>query len=112
MKNQENILGWDEELKIWHIMVKSQYIENQAHTTIASCQYKKDKKRGKYQSGLHRDWIDGPVAQFPDGLNFHNGLYPPISLNFNMICSKCLKKEISNIKEFKQWLIIQKLKYL
>lgn len=104
-------INWDHMDKIWHIMVKSQYIERKECTTIASCQYTKDKKPHQFNTGLFRDWLDRPIAQFPNGVNFHNGLYSHISINLDMICSKCLK-QVKNIKEFKNWLIIQKLKYL
>ena len=105
-------LNYNQDNNLWHLMVKSRYIQREESTIIASCHYNKDKRRGKYRGGLHRDWADRPIAQFPNGVHFLDGAYKHVNLNFNMICKKCIKLETTNIEEFKSWLIVQKLKYL
>lgn len=43
-------------------------------------------------------------------LRYHD-IYPEYSLSFNMICKKCLSTFTKQeIKEFKFWLIVRKLK--
>ena len=50
--------------------------------------------------------------EFPNP-SYHVGEPPVIdTFKYKNICKKCIKLEITNIKEFKSWLIIQKLKYL
>jgi len=102
-------INWDFDKKIWHIMVLSEYVEYEKETLVASCQYKHDTTK-TFKNKLHRDWLDKPLFRFPDGKleNFDNGDH---NLNFKNMCSTCINKE-TNIKEFKVWLIVQKLKHL
>jgi len=99
-------INWDFSKKIWHIMVLSEYVERGMETLVASCQL----HLGRRRRDIHRDWLDKPLFRFPDGWheNFTYGCY---NLNFKNMCSTCINKE-TNIKEFKTWLIIQKLKNL
>ena len=93
-------INWDNINKIWHIMVISNI-----DTEVPSC----DRK------GYHADWIGGTLTGFPHGKFLKNSAlhYPnPIELNLSNICTACIKKEISNMEDFKSWLIVQKLKYL
>ncbi len=91
-------INWDNKDKIWHIMVISS-----GGVEVPSCNKK----------GYHADWIGGTLTGFPHGKFLHNKHYPnPIELNLNNICKACIKKEVSNMEEFKFWLIVQKLKYL
>lgn len=106
--SNEIILGWDKKLKKWHIMVPiwtgdmlSALCEKDNKPSYRFVDYNPNFNSGQYL--LYSRNI------FPKGTNLEN-----ISqkLKYNNICKSCIKKEVSNIKEFKQWLIIQKLKYL
>ncbi len=107
-------INWDTNKKVWHIMVLSEYVENNKETLIASCQYHQDKGLNttvKVINDLHRDWFDNPMNRFPDGYNFktRGDKYP--DLNFKDVCSTCVSNE-TTIEDFKVWLITQKLKHL
>ena len=103
-------INWDSNKKVWHIMVLSFYIQKNEKTIIASCQLHQDKENIKtHKYNIHRDWLDRSNLRFPDGNRFKNKLVKYPDLNFKNVCSTCVSK--TNIKDFKVWLTVQKLKY-
>ena len=110
--SNKRILSWDKRRKKWHLMIPIWT----GDMITASCEFKKRPGNRFVDYTTVEFSKHGHLSQtsqntFPAGI-----LLKDINVNqifkYKNICKSCIKKEISNIKEFKNWLVLQKLKYL
>jgi len=106
---KEPLISYDWKHELWHLMIEDEYNET---TSTVSCQVKLNIPYMK----KHVDWNPKkrPLAfGIPYSLTLLAHINEEdIKFGFDYVCKKCLKLDKINIKEFKVWLVIQKLKYL
>ena len=97
-------LSYDNEKHLWHIMIP---LHDDMRAAACEIHFGALKRFVDMISEITK----GRSKEFPNPISI-SARQVVDTFKYNNICKKCIKLEITNIKEFKSWLIVQKLKYL